>query len=566
MEVQEKPRSVVFKDAEGTVVTSIPIDTRHSVHIVELKVSASANMAYVLNPEKGSKERSLSAVNLATMRVDRVINVGTGNEVDLLLSHDGSRLFCYTLSRVVPPFAGHRQRRKGSSSVITVIDTRSNEVVGTFDLLHYPGVALPKAEVIESFLSATSDGGRIFVRVNGIGPKWQRLVVFSVQSPNSTLVINPNKPILSYKVSENNKFLFVAAADKDRHSEVIDIVNLETGTTISRAVDDPPTREERLGAFLMAAPPSGMGSTQGIWIFTRAGLRFVSEDGQMGNEIPLPREDHVSAILSRDKTLLFLAIPDSSQNSGALDVVDLSKGISSSHPLADAPIKLVRLGTGQGLWIIGSQEMRPVSEAGEPGDRAILLNKPPTSGAGDTTGADVFLNGHPGEAIGLGEDHAAILITNKKGGSLHRVALLDLKQLQMDSIVTTMNSTEQSKIVARRWLEVLGVAALEGAAEGAIGAGAGIPTPTTLFPVPSAPRGLANESLAAGLDGRNLYVLDTDVHKVSVVDVQTAAVVGHIPVHNSVALIQVTPDGKHLYCAGTGFFQTIDLESNKKAN
>jgi len=134
----------------------------------------------------------------------------------------------------------------------------------------------------------------------------------------------------------------------------------------------------------------------------------------------------------------------------------------------------------------------------------------------------------------------------------------------VDSIVTTMSKGEQSKIAAGRWLETIAIAAIAGAAEGAIGAYGGVPPPN-LFNIPL-PEGLANESLAARPDGRSLYVLDTDVHKVSVIDVQTATVLGRIPVNNSVTSIQVAQDGKHLLCGGAGFLQAVDLETSKMTN
>jgi hypothetical protein len=207
--------------------------------------------------------------------------------------------------------------------------------------------------------------------------------------------------------------------------------------------------------------------------------------------------------------------------------------------------------------------MRPISEAGELGDRLILLNKPRKTDQADTSAADTFLNGEPGETISLGEDRAAILITKKNGGSLHRVALLDLKHLQLDSIVTTMSRGEQARIVAGRWLEALAIDALAGAAEGAIGAGAGIPPPNMFVPI--IPGGLVNESLAAAPDGRSLYVLDTDIHKVLVVDVPTSAITGRIPMDDSVTAIQIASGGKHLICSGAGLLKTVDLESTKLA-
>jgi DNA-binding beta-propeller fold protein YncE len=568
IETQKKPPAVVFKDAPGTVVTSIPIDRKLGVPIVEMKVSVSSNMAYVLTgsgksmSKPKSRQLSLSAVNLATQRVDRVISIGQGNEAELQISPDGRRLFSQSLKNVYEGNGRlaieHFQKRDGSGSVITAIDTSSNQVIGSYDLLNNPAAALPKFRFIETFFSVTADGERILAKVDGFegrvvrtgSPSWVRLLVFSTTSPNSVSMIDPGAPIVSCKFSQDGKFLFVAAEDKARRSEVVEIVNLQKGTTLNRVLDNPPTRRERLGAFLEGAPPSGMESMHGIWVFTRGGLRFISETGEMGQEIALPVEDNVFAKLSLDSTLFFLIVPGGNQHSGMLHVVDLKKGASSSHPLADVPTGLIRLGTANGLWIAGSREMRSVSETGELGEQPILLNKPRKMEGGDADSADVFLDGYPGETITVGEDHAAILIAKKKGGSLHRVALIDLKKLQVDSIVTTMSKGEQSKIITGRWLETMAVVALGGAMRGVL----------------VLPEGLANEFLAARSDGTTLYVLDTDIHKVSVIDIQSATVSARIPVNNSVTTIQVAQDGKHLLCAGPGFLQAVDLESSKMTN
>jgi DNA-binding beta-propeller fold protein YncE len=551
IDTQLDPPSVVFKDSTGTVVTSIPVDKHYVSLDLTMKVSIVAKMAYVLNAEGKSSKRSVSAVNLTTLRVDRVIDVGEGGKVKLLISRDGHRLLCYRVSGAV-------EKGSGSGTVVA-IDTASNEVIGRLELVHNPHVALPDAKSIGSIVSATSDGGFVFLVVTGYGrrgPDWERLVVFPVNSPNSAFVVDPGKPIVSLRLSQNEKFLFVAAADRDR-AEIVDIVNLEKGTSISRDIANPPTRNERLGRFLGGVPPSRAESKQGIWVFTRTGLRFISEDGEIGNELALPREENVAAILSLDRKLLFVAVPDYNQNTGVLDIVNLQEGTSSNRPLAEAPIRLGRLGPASALWIMGNREMRPVSETGELSDRAIALNKPHKTEGGETNGTDAFLNGNPGETISLGEDRAAILITSKKGGTLHRVALLDLKRFQLDGVLAVMSRGEQSKIARDRFFTVMAAAALVGSPF-APGAGEVLWTGLTGGP--------ANETLAASPDGRKLYVLDTDTHELSVIDVETAAIVRRTEVDHSVTTIQVALDGRHLICAGASVLHTVDLEPNQKAN
>lgn len=587
IETEKKPASIQFKDASDAIVTSIPVDTKFRLPVVNMVVSAASNTAYVLRGSGKSKERFLSAVNLATQRVVRVINIGSGKQVDLRMSHDGTRLFAYTLAGVISDKnpsgealieTSHAQKPSGSS-MVTVIDTASNQVVSTFDVLRAPGLSLARAKLIETFLSASPDGKHLVVEVIGSTkaidrPIWHRLVFYSVQAPDSPRIIDPGKPIVSYILSENAKFLFVAAQGKQETSELVQIVNLENGKTINRVIEDPPVRpphhRQYLNGFLPGARPSWAESKQGTWVITRPGLRFISETGEMGDEMALPRETTVAALLSLDRTRYFVAVPNISEHTGILDVVDLKKGTSRTYNLNDAPTRLMRLGSARGLWMMGRQEMRPISETGELGDRAILLNKPRRVEEGEAIEQDIFLDGEPGETIALGEDHAAILITKKRGESVHRVALLNLKELQLDGVLATMTRGERAKILSGRIGKAMGEAALEGAAAGALGAAYGpgsfgTPPPMLFLPTPVPNLFFANEALAARPDGRDLYVLDRDTHKVLVIDVKTASVERRIAVDHPVTAIAVAGDGKHLICAGTGFRREIDLGTSKVA-
>jgi DNA-binding beta-propeller fold protein YncE len=552
-ETQKKPPAVVFKDAAGTVVTSIPIDTRDHVPVVEVSVSVPSNRAYVLNGSGKSAQRSISAVSLATQKVDRVIGIGGGNEVELVMSADGRHMFSQTLRKAIEELgrqpSEHLQKREGSSSLINVVDTSSNQVVSSYDLLNTPGAALPESRFVETFLSVSPDGERVLAKIDGFegrvvrtgSPSWVRLLVFSINSAKPILTFDPGAPIVSYKFSQDGNFLFVAAEDKERRSERVHVINLEKGTTLNRMVEDPPSRREKLGTFIDGAAPSGMESKHGIWVVTARGLRFVSETGEIGNEVEVPFEENSASQLSLDRTFLFVT----DTRSEVLHVIDLKKGTHSTHPLSDVPTRMVRLGPANQLWIVGSREMRAISEVGELGERPILLNKAEKTEAEGTDSGNVFLDGYPWETISVGDDHAAMLIANRKGSSLHRVALIDLKSFRLESVVATMSKAEQSKIVAGRFAESVAIVALAAR------------TSPIILPRIS----LANEFLTVGRDGRSLYVLDTDNHTVSMIDVPNASVLKRIPVNDSVTTIGIDREGKNLLCAGPGFLQTISLET-----
>jgi len=192
------------------------------------------------------------------------------------------------------------------------------------------------------------------------------------------------------------------------------------------------------------------------------------------------------------------------------------------------------------------------------GERAIRLNQPRKSEQGDTEGAEALLNGYPGETISLGESHAAMLIFTQKGASAHRVALLDLSQFRVDAIVTTMSSSESAKLHTGNFLKAF-------AADVAVGVALG-PTAPSPFMTAFMTKGLANEVLAARPDGKFLYALDTDIHAVTVIDVDAATVLKRIQVDHSITRIQVSPDGKNLLCLGKKTTEKLDLSSNNMEN
>jgi DNA-binding beta-propeller fold protein YncE len=481
--VEDKPRVAVVKDAAGKVVATIPFDLKNGPQKADpiFAYSPSANTFYVLNAMNKSDDRIITAVNMTTEKVDRVIEVGAGRVVGLLMSPDGTRLFCYTASRPgtkytlqMGVFDTPRDLKPPFEPAVSVIDTSSNQVIAKYDWFSGVVSSMPKAKFFTTQFVTSTDDGKHLILMNkgesGLGKSlWLQYAVFSGQSPNPTLIANP------------------------------------------------------------------------------AGLISAS-------------------LLSQDQTLFLAAVEPPKQPTGMLDVLDLEKSTASGEKLPIYPTNLIRLGADRGIWVIGSQEMFRISETGVIGDRAILLNKPRKSEEGDTDSASAFLNGYPGETISLGEDHAAILINNQYGASLHRVALLDLKQFQVDSIIATMSSGEIAKIRTGRFLTAMAIDAAIGAA---VGAGAGA-TGTPLLDVPYVPgvmpnMALANEALAARPDGHFLYALDTDIHRVTVIDVQNPASVTRIPVDNSIVRLQVSADGKDLLCVGKKP-QKIDLASNSLEN
>lgn len=561
IEISKKPRAIEFKDAGGTVVTSIPLQMAQSGEILEMAVSQSSGTAYVLNPSDKSKNKSVSAVNLSSMQVAKVIDLGKAQEVNLSMSSDGRRLLCYALSGVMEAYHPLHGQRHGNTDTMIVIDTNSNEIIERFDLLNHKDIP-GKGPFLASSASISPDGAYVIGYVAGLSrlgkQEWRRLVIYSTAASDPPVIVDPGEPLLAMTFSDDDGFLFVAAADKERKSELVHVIELRKGTVVSREIDNPPTKRDRLGAFLGGAPPVGLESKQGIWVFTSAGVRYMTQDGNMGNEVPIANQESAAAILSLNRDLLLLAAPSNGQNAGTLQVVDLRTGNSHTHSLSDVPVRMVRLGSKATTWLVSSREMRMLSENGEVGERAILLNKPPSQAGLEQSPADLSIDGDVGGAITLGDGRAAILIVNKKGGSLHRVAVLDLKEFRVENVITTMTKGDQSRIIGQRWLQFLGAAAMQGAIEGAVTGATGVPS--NLFSgYASAPSGIANEAIAASSNGQTLYVLNTDTHKVTVVNVQSGKTVGFIPVDDSTTMIWANPDGKHLTCAGFGYWKYLKM-------
>jgi YVTN family beta-propeller protein len=285
----------------------------------------------------------------------------------------------------------------------------------------------------------------------------------------------------------------------------------------------------------------------------------------------------VGSTLSKDEKLFFAAVAKDNKTDGSLVVVDLEKGTIVHHALTGSPTRLLRLGSKQEPWVFSSEEMRSISETGELGERRISLNKPSKPEEGGESIASAFLDSLPGQIISLGEDHVAILIYNMDSGSRHKVALIDLKKLQVDAIIPTMSAGEKARIRTGRIIQ-----------REVFGAGGSInPRTGDDWGIWSDPAFiwnwtfLSNEMLTARPDGRFLYALDLDGHKVTVIDVQTATVVRRISVNEYITKIEVSSNGKQLICSGTvsqqyaDFMnlnfsgpvrQTINLETNNLEN
>jgi DNA-binding beta-propeller fold protein YncE len=247
----------------------------------------------------------------------------------------------------------------------------------------------------------------------------------------------------------------------------------------------------------------------------------------------------IGSMLSKDNKFLIAIVKGDKNTHGTLAVVDFENRKVVHHAMTEDPKTLLRLGSNQELWTFGSKEMCSVSETGELCERRIPLNKTRVKEESGKNETSDFQDAILGETIALGDDRVAIMISNK-----HKVALIDMKKLQVDAIIPTMSTGEKFGIEASRIATAVVLTAATGG--------------TVMF-TPNLT--LSNQILVARPDAQFLYTLDLDDHKVTVIDVQTAKVVRHISVNESVIKIQVSPDGKFLVCTGKKTRQNINLET-----
>ncbi|MGO9094436.1 MAG: PEGA domain-containing protein [Bryobacteraceae bacterium] len=531
--------AVEVRDSEGRIVASIPIDKNPFA----FAYSKRFNSVYVVHAAHKS-ERNLSIVNLTTKQVDKVIALNNADSVSLMFSRDGSRLYChaykglvyqYRLAMPVPNMVSGVEA--DTAPVVAVIDLATKSVVSTYQWSDLLNASFPKTRYIVNRIYPTQDGERLLAAFQGhkqLGkPTGQRVAVFSGNSYHPVYMTDPGDMIEGVGVSQNEKILFAFTKGEGKHSESVTIIDTEKQTKSTQVLPNPLPDHTRLGPFLLGPAPANTASKQGVWVFTSTGVRYLTSSGELGDELALSPDKEKAAVLrSLDNAYFVMAVPAGKHQSSAVELVDFKNGAVIRHELNEDPRRIVRLGTGKGMWIMSEHEMRPLSESGELGDRRILLNKPRKVEEGDEEGASVFADGYPGETISLGPDRAAMMINNSAGVFRHRVALIDLKNFRIDSVVTTMTAGEKTGIITKRIALAVGLTVATGG--------------NVVF-VPNF-NVSGGESLAATPGGRFLYALELATHEVTVVDVQAGTVLKRIPVNHGISIIQTSSDGKHLLC------------------
>jgi hypothetical protein len=254
--------------------------------------------------------------------------------------------------------------------------------------------------------------------------------------------------------------------------------------------------------------------------------------GYVAASIPMSKGERIVArVSSLDKKFLFIATDE--HGAGALNAINLAEHTNVTRSLVNNPTKFLRLGPRKELWALG-KEMQSISETGEVTGSPIILK----------------FEGYPSEVIDVGPDHVAMTLANpRRGGSLYRVALMDLKERKVDGVIETRSAGEKAGLASGHFGNDL----LKGMARSAATLGTDTAGVHTTY---------LDYFLIARPDGRFLYALDFGTHKVAVIDVQSTTTVTTIELDKAASKAQLSRDGKELIITGTQV-QKIDLDSNK---
>ena len=261
-----------------------------------------------------------------------------------------------------------------------------------------------------------------------------------------------------------------------------------------------------------------------------------------------PKGTVKASIQSLDKRTLVLAV-DGGAHDSMLIHFDLEKESSEIIALNDIPVRFLRLGAAQEAWLIGDKEMRAMTEDGKLTDRHIGLND-----KGDQSETS-FLGGYPGETIIVGADHIGMMIVKKDGDSTHKVAIVNMKTLKLDGVITTMSAGRQAAIKTGRFALAFSLSVLSGMA-----ASYGVPAGGYyMYPIFTPNLRLRNMALATD-NKEYLYALDLQTHEVSMIDVKTVSVFKRMKVDSSTTSISLSGDGKKLVTDGKKG-ETIDVRT-----
>ena len=285
-----KSPAVSVTDAEGNPVASIPLDGEPGKYIY----ARSANVLYVVqNGKKGV--HAISVIDLSEIRIVKQIEIGAGAEVELLLSGDERRLYCYTVAKYPSgllwqgmSFYTMGEFNPNFEPRVDAIDTATNEVVRSYHLLDGRAADVPKNWFFGGRLLAAGNSGVLVAdaksyRGNSVS---DRILIYGSNASQPRFILDPLAPGTKFvggsfagtMLSRDEKTLFLAIEGDKQSAGMLLAVDLEKGTLHSQTLTDHPTRLFRLGA------------QQEPWLMTDRQMLALSETGvPTGKNIPLSK-------------------------------------------------------------------------------------------------------------------------------------------------------------------------------------------------------------------------------------------------------------------------------------
>lgn len=278
--VAGKTPSVQITDPDGKVLASIPIENNPGKFVY----SEPTDTLYIVNSSK--KRNTISALNLSTKHVDRRITVGAGTIVELLMSPDRRRLYCYTAASVnlnSPLSNGFsllpRYFKPPYAPSVSVIDTSSNELISTKSWLDSFTSRVPAKRntfTVAASLLLGTDQGSVAIVSSAFSLRRQKLIfeeldIFTDKGSQPASTLQLKAKAKAWLLSKDESVVFAAFNGGKNAPGSLAVIDMPKGILVERALTDNPRGLFRLGSQLNP------------WILGDQEMRSFSETGELGD-------------------------------------------------------------------------------------------------------------------------------------------------------------------------------------------------------------------------------------------------------------------------------------------
>jgi YVTN family beta-propeller protein len=237
--------------------------------------------------------------------------------------------------------------------------------------------------------------------------------------------------------------------------------------------------------------------------------------------------------------------------------------LAETSTVGSNPQFLKMFGRDFGNFVMTGSDIRKLPAAGPVGSSFIALNRAKGAPAADAAAADRYLGGVPGEVLHLPQQGKLVTtVRNNLGAPTSKVAIVDLKDNKVQSVVTTgRGSVKFGKFMGALALSVA-MSSLSYYANYSIAVNTG--QPYFFYNVYSFRVAPPNLELTASPDGKFVYALNSQTNDVTVIDIAAGKTLDKIAVGGSCRRVALAPGGKFVYSFTPGQFDLIDVATNKK--